>query len=84
MTGADRERTFYERQYKPLLAAPAEAQRVDRQVLRGNCEDPRQPFYERAALYRATLLALLEQPLAGLRVLDYGCGPADFGVWMAT
>jgi SAM-dependent methyltransferase len=84
VTGAERERTFYERQYRPLLAATAEAQRVDRQVLLGNCEDPRHPFYERAALYRATMRALLEQPLAGLRVLDYGCGPADFGVWMAT
>ncbi|MGD0577618.1 MAG: methyltransferase domain-containing protein, partial [Bryobacteraceae bacterium] len=84
MTGAERERTFYERQYRPLLAAPPEEQRVDRQVLLGNCVDPGHPFHERAELYRATVQALLEEPLAGLRVLDYGCGPADFGVWMAT
>jgi ubiquinone/menaquinone biosynthesis C-methylase UbiE len=84
VTGAERERTFYERQYRPLLAAPPEEQRVDRQVLLGNCVDPGHPFHERAELYRATVQALLEEPLAGLRVLDYGCGPADFGVWMAT
>lgn len=84
MTEAERERTFYERQYGPLLAAPAEAQRVDWRVLLGNCNDPRHPFYERRELYRATIQALLEEPLSGGRVLDYGCGPADFGVWMAT
>ena len=84
VTEAERERQFYERQYEPLLAAPAHAQRVDRQVLLGNCDNPRHPFYERRELYLATMHALLELPLAGLRVLDYGCGPADFGVWMAT
>jgi len=84
MSRAERERTFYERQYGPLLAASAEAQRVDRRVLLGNCDDPRHPFYERRELYRATIQALLEEPLRGGRVLDYGCGPADFGVWMAT
>ncbi len=35
-------------------------------------------------LYEATLNALQAVPLEGLKVLDYGCGPADFGVWMAT
>jgi ubiquinone/menaquinone biosynthesis C-methylase UbiE len=84
MTGAERERTFYERQYGPLLVAPPDEQRVDRRVMLGNCDDPRHPFHERRELYLATIKALLEQPLAGLRVLDYGCGPADFGVWMAT
>jgi SAM-dependent methyltransferase len=28
--------------------------------------------------------ALEAEPLAGKKVLDYGCGPADFGIWMAT
>jgi ubiquinone/menaquinone biosynthesis C-methylase UbiE len=27
---------------------------------------------------------LESEPLRGKRVLDYGCGPADFGLWMAT
>lgn len=84
MTEAERERTFYERQYRPLLAAPPEEQRLDRRVMLSNCDDPRHPFHERRELYRATIQALLEEPLLGLRVLDYGCGPADFGVWMAT
>jgi SAM-dependent methyltransferase len=84
VTEADREKAFYDRQYQPLLLAPEHAQRIDRQTMYGNCEDPRHPFFERRRLYEATLQALLEIPLAGLRVLDYGCGPADFGVWMAT
>src|SRR5207253_5818587 len=42
------------------------------------------PFYERRLLYRATMRALETTPLRGMRVLDYGCGPADFGLWMAT
>ena len=84
MTEAEREKAFYDRQYEPLLLAPEHAQRVDRQTMYGNCDDPRHPFFERRRLYAATLRALLEIPLAGLKVLDYGCGPADFGVWMAT
>lgn len=84
MTEAEREKAFYDRQYQPLLLAPEHAQRVDLQTMRGNCADPQHPFFERRRLYSATLQALQEIPLAGLRVLDYGCGPADFGVWMAT
>lgn len=84
MTEAEREKAFYDRQYQPLMSAPDHAQRIDRRTLYGNCEDPRHPFFERRRLYEATMRALLEVPLPGLRVLDYGCGPADFGVWMAT
>ena len=81
---AEREKAFYDRQYQSLLSAPDHAQRVDRQTMYGNCENPLHPFFERRRLYQATLDALLQLPLDGLRVLDYGCGPADFGVWMAT
>lgn len=84
MTEAEREMAFYDRQYQPLLLAPRHEQRVDRQTMHDNCADPRHPFFERRRLYAATLRALQEVPLAGLKVLDYGCGPADFGVWMAT
>ena len=35
-------------------------------------------------MYRASIEALEAEPLAGKKVLDYGCGPADFGIWMAT
>jgi len=84
MTEADREKAFYDRQYQSLLLAPDHAQRVDRRTMYGNCENPQHPFFERRRLYTATLDALQESPLVGLNVLDYGCGPADFGVWMAT
>ena len=84
MNEVDREKAFYDRQYQPLLLAPEHEQRIDRNTLYGNCENPRHPFFERRRLYEATVQALLEIPLSGLRVLDYGCGPADFGVWMAT
>jgi SAM-dependent methyltransferase len=84
LTEADREKAFYDRQYLPLLQAPDHAQRVDFEVLSGNCRNPAHPFFERRRLYEATLQALRDPALAGQRVLDYGCGPADFGVWMAT
>jgi len=84
LTDLSRERDYYDRQYEPLLAAPLPDQAVSRTVLLNNCADPRNPFYERRRLYGAAMDALLREPLAGLDVLDYGCGPADFGVWMAT
>lgn len=84
LTEAEREKTFYDRQYQPLLLAPDHAQRIDRSTLYSNCQNPAHPFFERRRLYEATVRALLEIPLKDLRVLDYGCGPADFGVWMAT
>ena len=84
MTEAEREKAFYDRQYQPLMLAPEHAQRVDRSTIYACCQNPAHPFYERRRLYEATVGTLLELPLSGLRVLDYGCGPADFGVWMAT
>ena len=58
--------------------------RLDRRVLESNLDNPAQPFYERRWLYRASMRALEAEPLMGRNVLDYGCGPADFGIWMAT
>jgi SAM-dependent methyltransferase len=78
------EREFYDRQYEQFLALPEADLRVDRAVIERNLNDPRHPFFERRLLYRASMAALEEEPLKGKRVLDYGCGPADFGVWMAT
>src|ERR1039457_3945609 len=38
-----------------------------------------------AAGFSTTAAAALEaEPLRGRRILDYGCGPADFGLWLAT
>jgi SAM-dependent methyltransferase len=81
---AAQEREFYDRQYRQFLALPDHALRLDRAVLEGNLADPANPFHERRLLYRASMRALESEPLPGKRVLDYGCGPADFGVWMAT
>ncbi|HJT86927.1 MAG TPA: class I SAM-dependent methyltransferase, partial [Bryobacteraceae bacterium] len=50
----------------------------------GNLGNPAHPFFERRRLYRAAMRALEEEPFPGKQVLDYGCGPADFGLWMAT
>ena len=84
MITAAQEREFYDNQYRQFLALPDHELRLDRAVLEGNLSDPANPFYERRLLYRASMHALESEPFPGKRVLDYGCGPADFGVWMAT
>jgi SAM-dependent methyltransferase len=84
MITTDRERAFYDDSYGRFLALPDHALRTDRTVLEANLNNPQHPFYERRVLYRAAIKALESEPLAGKRVLDYGCGPADFGIWMAT
>jgi len=81
---SDSEREFYDGHYTQFLKLPDHALRVDRHVLEASLNNPAQPFYERRLLYRAAMRALEAEPLRGLRVLDYGCGPADFGLWMAT
>jgi 2-polyprenyl-3-methyl-5-hydroxy-6-metoxy-1,4-benzoquinol methylase len=78
------ERDFYDAHYAQFLALPDHALRIDRRILEGNLENPAHPAYERRRLYHATMQALAAEPLAGRQVLDYGCGPADFGIWMAT
>ena len=81
---SDSERQFYDTQYAQFLALPDHALRLDRKVLEGNLDNPSHPFYERRWLYRTSIRALEAEPLPGKKVLDYGCGPADFGIWMAT
>jgi SAM-dependent methyltransferase len=78
------ERAFYDESYGRFLSLPDHALRTDRAVLEGLLDNPQHPFYERRVLYRAAMQALESEPLAGKKVLDYGCGPADFGIWMAT
>lgn len=84
MITAAQEREFHDAQYRQFLALPDHALRLDRAVLEANLSDPANPFFERRLLYRASMRALEAEPLPGKRVLDYGCGPADFGLWMAT
>jgi len=81
---SDQERAFYDDCYGRFLALPDHALRTDRAVLEAILNNPEHPFYERRILYRAAIDKLESEPLAGKRVLDYGCGPADFGIWMAT
>jgi len=80
----DRERQFYDTQYTQFLALPDHALRIDRAVLEKNLDSPRHPFYERRRLYSAAMRALESAVGHGARVLDYGCGTADFGLWLAT
>ena len=74
MITPEQERAFYDRQYDAFLSLPDHALRIDRAVLEKNLDDPAHPFFERRRLYRAAIAALLEDPLPGRRVLDYGCG----------
>jgi len=78
------ERQYYDAQYSQFLELPDHALRIDRHVLEANIENPAHPFYERRLLYRAAMRALEAEPVSGCRMLDYGCGPADFGLWLAT
>lgn len=84
MITADQERAFYDGQYERFLALPDHALRIDRKVLEGNIANPSHPFYERRLLYGAFMRALEAEPVQGKKALDYGCGPADFGLWLAT
>jgi 2-polyprenyl-3-methyl-5-hydroxy-6-metoxy-1,4-benzoquinol methylase len=81
---AQQERDFYDRQYAQFLTLPDHALRIDRAVLERNIEGFSNPFYERRLLYRASMRALEAEPVRGKKILDYGCGPADFGLWLAT
>ncbi|MBI4905298.1 MAG: class I SAM-dependent methyltransferase [Acidobacteria bacterium] len=80
----DQERGFYDAVYSPFLDRPSEELAVNRDVMIRTLNDPKQPVYERRRLYLRILDRLLALPLNGSRILDYGCGPADWGVWMAT
>lgn len=84
MIGSGPERRFYDGQYGQFLALPDHALRIDRRILEANIENPASSFYERRLLYRAAMRALEAEPVPSCRILDYGCGPADFGLWLAT
>ncbi len=83
-TTTDKERAFYDRVYAPHLARPDHELAVDRRILLDTLDDPAQPIWERRLLYRRVWDELVRLPLAGMTVLDYGCGPGDWGVLLAT
>lgn len=80
----EQERRFYEDFYRRLLQYPDHALISNRGAFLRFFDDPSHPFYERRRLYRAALERLLAEPLEGISVLDYGCGPGDWGVLLAT
>lgn len=81
---ANEERAFYDQRYAAFLELPDHAVAVDRQTMLATWADPEQPAYERRRIYERALGRLLAEGLEGREVLDYGCGPGDWGVWMAT
>lgn len=83
-TDAAAEKAFYEARYAAFLRLPTGDLCFTPQGFLADLEDPRKEVYERRELYRATLTALGRLALRDQRVLDYGCGTGDFGLWMAT
>jgi len=83
-TSASEERRFYDDRYAQFLALPDHAVAVNRETMMRTWNDPRQPAFERRRLHHRALNLLLAEGLEGREVLDYGCGPGDWGVWMAT
>lgn len=83
-THAAAEKAYYEARYAAFLNLPPGDLRFTPTGFLADLEDPRKEVYERKDLYRATLKALGRLNLPGKRVLDYGCGTGDFGLWMAT
>ncbi|MGH9805196.1 MAG: class I SAM-dependent methyltransferase, partial [Candidatus Acidiferrales bacterium] len=81
---AQEERKFYDDYYRRFLELPEHAMRCDREVMFSGLENPADGNYERRRLFRAGLEQLLAEPLAGRKVLDYGCGTGNWGVLLAT
>lgn len=78
------EKAYYEARYAPFLAFPADSLRFTPRQFLKDLEDPSKEVHERLLLYAATLRKLSTLSLRGKRVLDYGCGTGDFGLWMAV
>jgi SAM-dependent methyltransferase len=80
----DRERGFYDSQYSQFLGAPDHELICNRQTLLRDLNNPRHPSWERRRLHLLALDHLLRDSVAGLRVLDYGCGTGDWGLMLAS
>ena len=79
---ADQEREFYDGMYSRFLHLPDHQLAINRQVLERDLSNPAHPIYERRRLYRKILRILLDQKPRS--VLDYGCGPGDWGLLLAV
>ncbi|MBX9601714.1 MAG: methyltransferase domain-containing protein [Bryobacteraceae bacterium] len=83
MITAAQEQRFYDSHYRQFLDLPDHALRCDRASLLRDLNNPAHPIHERRKLYEAVLNRLLQLPLARGNVLDYGCGPGEWGLVMA-
>ncbi len=83
-TTTDRERAFYDRIYARHLARPDHELAIDRRIMLAALDDPSQTIWERRRLYQRVWKELTREPLEGKKVLDYGCGPGEWGVLLAT
>ena len=81
---ADQEQKYYDELYREYLEVPDDWLRCDRSQMFAQLDDPAGWFYERRHLFRRGLERLLAEPLAGRKVLDYGCGTGIWGVMLAT
>lgn len=82
--GAEDERGYYDDHYAQFLGVPEHELKINRAILEADLGNPQKAIYERRMLYRRALEVLLEEPVNGLRVLDYGCGTGDWGILLAT
>lgn len=80
----DAERRFYDSVYAERGNASEGDLRLNRQIFLGELDRPGSGFFERRRLYHRSFERLFEQPVDGLRALDYGCGTGEWGVVMAT
>jgi ubiquinone/menaquinone biosynthesis C-methylase UbiE len=79
----EREREFYDAQYRQFLELPDADLVCNRGTLAAGLTDPTNPGYERRVVYQAALEYLLSEPLTGRTALDYGCGTGDWGLMLA-
>ena len=80
---AEQERGFYDDIYSQHLNLPDGALVCNRRTLEADLTNPSRSIYERRRLYGTVLRTLLAESVAGLRVLDYGCGTGDWGLMLA-
>ncbi|MCW5981670.1 MAG: class I SAM-dependent methyltransferase [Bryobacteraceae bacterium] len=80
----EEERAFFDDVYRRFLGLPDHALAVNRAIMAADLRDPSKSIFERRRLYEGVLKRLEAENLAGRRVLDYGCGPGEWGVLMAT
>ncbi len=83
-TTAGKEREFYDKIYAYHLSRPDHELTINRRVMMTALSDPAQTVWERRRLYLRVWMELLAIPLNGARILDYGSGPGDWGVLLAT